>query len=104
MNDNTSFCKTCGTSIKWLRTINGKRMPVDALSGRWLKVGEGDDSGIAEDTGGLVRGTFAAADIEEEFRAWRGGRIIPPGKGVHARVFTSHFATCPQAAAHRRAR
>lgn len=102
MSDNTSICKTCGMVIKWVRTPRGKKMPLDALSGRWLKIGDGPDSGIAEDNGGLVHGTFAGVDIEEEFRSWRGGRICPPGKGLHARVFKSHFATCPQAALHRR--
>ena len=75
-------------------------MPLDATSGRWLKVGEGSDQGVDPDTGAVLKGAFANPPGLETFP---GDRVSPVGVGLHVRVFTSHFATCSAAAAHRKA-
>lgn len=96
-------CKSCDALLVWVLTPKGKRMPLDATSGRWLKVGEGSDSGVDRNTGGVLRGTFAP-DVDCDLGTFPGDRAMLPGKGLHVRVFTSHFATCPAAGHFRRAR
>jgi len=69
----SATCKSCGAPIRWAKTAQGKRMPLNPAP---------DPRGrLALDaTGLIVQGELAAA----------GDR------------YTSHFATCPHAAQHRR--
>lgn len=78
-----SRCKSCHASIVWCETEAGKRMPLDAepsLSGNTIVLGLGPDARTPR-----VRVLSA---IE-----------LPASSGPR---YTSHFATCPQAAEHRR--
>ena len=75
-------CTSCGALILWAMTLAGKRMPVDAIS---------DDAGnlrLVQEAGQLV------------------ARITPPTQTTSLfdaePRYRSHFATCPNADAHRR--
>lgn len=119
-----AFCSSCNASIRWVRTISGKRMPLDYDSGRWLEIDEdhpGPDRGVmasGQTPGGVISGHWAAADIAAALDGMRGeveqsplgyvvlGNAYPPewwGRTFLV-VYTSHFATCPNAAAHRKRR
>ena len=76
-------CRSCGASIKWIRMTSGKAAPVDPYL-RTIVINEGKESLITE-TGIVIRGRFASYD-----------------EGANASGYISHFATCPNAAAHRR--
>jgi hypothetical protein len=81
-------CKSCGAPIIWACTCKGKAMPVDAEPNP-----EGNvmlTRRIGMEPLATVKGKGKAADL----CARLGGGI--------ASVHTSHFATCPNAAAHRR--
>lgn len=70
-----SRCKTCEADITWASTRSGKSMPLDA---------EPTERGNMA----LVAGkTWVATDEDRR---------------LHRPLYTSHFATCPNAAAHRR--
>lgn len=76
---NSTKCRSCGAPVIWARTPAGKRIPLDLTptdDGNVLL----DDHGTATVMGGLA--------------------VWPPG----AYRWTSHFASCPQAADHRRPR
>ena len=69
-------CKSCGAEIKWARTASGRRMPLDA-----------DERGNIIIENGVLK-------------------VVPKDEigGILAATYTSHFATCPQAKTHRKAR
>lgn len=70
-----STCNSCGAEIQWLATCNGKSIPLDVTP--------------AED-GNLVIVDGVA-------------RVIKKGQDPQFKVrWKSHFATCPNAARHRR--
>ena len=82
-------CRSCGAPIRWVKTQSelGKHMPVD--DERWWLLpgafkGDGDVVGV-DDQGVTRRGYRVAA---KTFCAFEVG--------------TSHFATCPNADAHRK--
>ena len=67
-------CKSCGAAITWVKTVNGKAMPLDAVP--------------AKDGNIHVKDGVAYVDSScKEFG------------GPH---YKSHFATCPGAASHRK--
>jgi hypothetical protein len=69
-------CRSCGAPIEWRRTVNGKAMPIDA---------------VPTPSGNLViDGHKVRAATEDE-------KVVP-----HL-LYTSHFATCPDARQHRKA-
>ena len=72
-------CRTCGAAIVWATTSAGKAMPLDEAP---------------TEKGSLVvcHGTALTVTVATQVDR-RAGR----------QLFTSHFATCPHAAAHRRA-
>lgn len=72
-----SKCKSCGASIRWAKTPTGKSMPLDFEPAA--------DGNIV-----LIDGLATAASPME----------LLSGKPV----FRSHFATCPNAQAHRKGR
>lgn len=71
---NTVPCKSCRKPIRWVVTANGKRMPIDPAPST---------------DGNLVLDDRGVAHFD-----WRPGRA----------KYVSHFATCPNAAQHRRRR
>lgn len=76
-------CKTCGERIRWVITNTGKRMPIDAWPNTQGNV-------VLEDRGGQL-----VASVLRERQA------IARRNAGHE-LFISHFATCPQAATHRK--
>lgn len=86
-----SRCKSCSAKITWLETTNGKATPVN-LPGVL----------VALDDPGTPRATVVLSDGRVMT-----GRLVGGAAEVKGPVVTgyiSHFATCPRAQAHRRAR
>lgn len=81
-----SDCATCGAAIRWVVTEHGKRMPID--------VSPVNDGNI------VLRERLGQTPIAVVLTGGMFGAIEQP-KGAR---YKSHFATCPQAAQHRRGR
>ena len=79
-----SKCKSCGAEIKWITTVNGKSMPVDAEPVQFHQDPAGREIFVTKG-GAVVRGTTAKADDKDAETG-----------------YNSHFATCPFADQHRR--
>ena len=80
-------CRSCGKSIMWAKTDGGSNIPLDAE--------------YVLDTGQVpvpVSGWFVI-DGATVHRVKK-GTTLPPGSRRHV----SHFATCPNAAQHRKPR
>lgn len=75
---NGGKCRTCGRKIEWARTRKGHALPLD----------------IEPVDGGNVELETAGGELV--------ARVVTPEPGRVRRV--SHFATCPDAVAHRRKR
>ena len=69
----TARCRSCNREIDWIKTVNGKNMPLDIGMVHGGNVVIGDD-GLAH--------------------------VITPDPTV--RTFVSHFTTCPNATDHRK--
>lgn len=78
-------CRSCGHEVVWAITSTGKKMPMD----------------VPNDPKGTFV-LFALAD-GDNYRAEKFSAENPAHSNLKKR-FTSHFATCPQADAHRRSR
>lgn len=81
-----STCRSCHAEILWARTETGKRMPLDA---------DPIADAIAETRGLFVLRDRHSAEGPLAIAAWG-----LEGTEPHYR---SHFASCPDAAKHRRA-
>jgi hypothetical protein len=79
-------CRSCGALIFWATTTKLKRMPVDA-----------------EPT---ADGNLILGEPKQPFPQYPTVMVLGPGDTPKPGVerYTSHFATCPQAATHRRSR
>ena len=79
-----SKCKSCGKEIVWIKMASGKNMPCDAglISFDLAHPGDKDAMVLVESNGKVARGYFN-----------------PNGDHIG---YTSHFATCPNADAHRK--
>ncbi len=71
----SATCSTCNAPVLWVWTALGKKMPLDAEPNERGNIGL-DAHGFA-----VVLDMFSASDVVR---------------------YTSHFASCPQAAQHRR--
>lgn len=77
-----SACRSCSAPIVWAVTENGKRIPLDA-----------------EAVVLIPTGAFRLVDGGEDF----GGSYCDVAVSVKAEaLYVSHFATCPNADAHRK--
>lgn len=74
-------CGSCGASIVWTETVTGKSMPVDSE---------------ASPDGNVVIGRPDDPRNAPVARVLRKGEMSPGPR------FKSHFATCPNAATHRK--
>lgn len=79
-----SKCRSCGARILFLTTKKGHKMPVDPTVTRYKRV-EGGTERVVLDNGEVVACT---TDIPAE-----------ESDGIG---YVSHFATCPNAKAHRK--
>lgn len=77
----SAACKSCSGAIEWAILPTGKLMPLDAQP-----VADGNIAARRDDRGDLVARVLKVGE--------------QPADGE--RRGTSHFATCPNAAAHRR--
>ena len=78
-------CRSCGAEIIFIKLKSGKLNPCDPARRQMIKgTGKGR---LITDEGEIVSGTFAS--LEE---------------GANVGGYVSHFATCPNANAHRRSR
>ena len=83
-------CKSCGAEIIWAETPQGKRIPVDFhptdTGNIVLTIGGKGASSVP--TAWIRRKDGFPEEVRDRCEAWR--------------RYTSHFATCPHAAKHRR--
>ncbi len=79
LNNNLAECRSCGTTIRWCQTPLGKKMPVD----------------IDSVPGGNV-------DLVKIGPGKYMAKVVAADEGVNR--YRSHFASCPNADKHRRAR
>lgn len=84
-DNNFSTCRSCGRQIIWIRTKAGKNMPCDTTLINYKLDGNATDN-IVTENGNVIR--CNARDISPE---------EADGTG-----YISHFATCPNAARHRK--
>lgn len=81
-----SECKSCGAEILWVETEKGKQMPLDAKpspDGRFRKERVEHDAAMKRDR--KIVHFVRDDELEENTR----------------KLYTSHFATCPDADEHR---
>lgn len=88
-----SACRSCGAAIWWGITAAGKAMPIDV---------EPTADGNVVRTGQMLPSRNGDYLPEVEVRAVEPQPFDAPED--NAPRFTSHFATCPHADEHRRAR
>jgi hypothetical protein len=85
-----SVCNSCGARIIWARTVTGKKMPIDA-----------DPVGAEE--GGIELEIDPERDEPVEPLARVLGYVTRVAReAVGIPIYRSHFASCPNAAAHRK--
>lgn len=73
------YCRSCSAAIAWATTPTGKSMPVD------VEPVDGGNVVITDGPQGLYAVVVGSHEIKQP-------------------AYVSHFATCPNAAAHRKAR
>lgn len=85
-NGNFGTCRSCGRQILWIRTTAGKNMPVDTAYVDYVLPKEGEKAAekIVTPNGEVVSANRATGEERDGFG------------------YISHFATCPNAAQHRR--
>lgn len=83
-----SRCRSCGASIVWARTTNGKLMPVDA---------------VAHDEGNVLLTWGDEEGVPTRFASVLTGTALETQRGASPEfMHRSHFATCVDANKHRR--
>lgn len=82
-------CKSCGASIVWIETKNGRNMPCDADAVDYQENYKGKSTIVTED-GRVLKASIITSS---------GGGLTPiiDGKG-----YIPHWATCPFAKYHRK--
>ncbi len=91
-------CSSCGAQIEWAVTERGAPMPVDAKP-----VPDGNILLSHRRGGEPPVAVYQRPDDIAKLRAQHAHRAPDTGEGPFG-LFVSHFATCPQAARHRRPR
>ena len=98
-------CKSCGAEIEWALTPEGHRIPIDKVP-----VPDGNIVYDYEPTGAVevqpgqppaVERRLVARVLTAQQLARVKGDALP---GLAVRLYKSHFATCPDAAKHRKPR
>jgi hypothetical protein len=77
-------CKSCGATILWIGTVNGKKMPCDAEQVVYWQDPKGETT-IITPNGETIRATLQTQRT--------------PATGIG---YIPHWVTCPQANKHRR--
>ncbi len=88
-----SVCRSCRAPIVWAETTQGRRIPLDAEDmGGWKAPTPAPDGNVMA-TGSRLDPKFGSVMIVQ---------ILGPGQAPAGEtLYRSHFATCPQADAHR---
>jgi hypothetical protein len=92
-----SACKSCRAEIEWAVTETGKRIPIDSERRR--------EGNILLEHREVGRPPIARVLTREQVDAHRRTHAENLARGLDtgsADLFVSHFATCPNAAQHRR--
>jgi hypothetical protein len=84
-------CRSCDAVIEWVLTEKAKRMPIDALP-----VADGNLTMDRDERGNLKMGPNGILRV----RAVKAGEELP----AETSRYVSHFATCPDAAKHKKPR
>ena len=90
-----SKCRSCGARVTWAITQKGNSMPLDAqsvLDGKFFLVTDYADGSKREQEEYETISTESDNETAANYRATNRSR------------YTSHFATCPNAAKHRKAK
>ena len=80
-------CRSCGASVRWALTNNGKRTLLDAE---------------CSDQGNTVLLMVPVAGDPVSIAVVLGGEVLEKARDGGATLRTSHFATCPNADQHRK--
>lgn len=85
-------CRGCGARMLWIRTVEGKRVPLDPAphTGPQLLTGERAPAG-----GKLVRGYTLAGAMLAVLEELPPAQLFDAPAAPEATVYVSHFATCP---------
>lgn len=84
---NTGHCRSCGAPIEWAYTAKDELMPVDAEPNR-----EGNIVTYREGDTDIIRAkVLGPLELEELYE-------VEAEYGGQEELYTSHFATCPDAA------
>lgn len=75
-------CRSCGAEIRWVTMPGGKQMPVD--------VAPHPEGNIAIHSDGLRAAVLTVSELNDL------------GTLANERLYRSHFASCPNAASHRK--
>lgn len=89
-----STCRSCNAPIRWVLTGDGKRMPLDLEP-----VETGNVEVVGETRRHLEDGGIEVTPVVRVLKKGEGETL--PGLAPPER-YVSHFATCPNAAQHRR--
>jgi hypothetical protein len=81
-------CKSCHAPIEWVKTPKKRRMPLDPMM-QAMRLSPKGKTVLVDESGNAFRGDLVPPEEAETDQTIFFGR-------------TSHFATCPQAAQHRR--
>jgi hypothetical protein len=81
-----AFCRSCQARIKFVLSAHDRHMPVD-----W----EPSETGTIE---------LVFDDKGERRASYLSGPALALARAQHIDLYTSHFATCPQASKYRKAR
>lgn len=80
-------CSSCGAQVRWVRTENGKSMPIDPAP---------------RADGNLIMDHVEERVVRGERRSVWVVSYIPRDDPSPKQRFVSHFATCPDRAQHRK--
>lgn len=85
-------CRGCGARMLWIRTVEGKRVPLDPIpvTGPRLVTGERAPAGAR-----LVRGYTLTGAMVAVLADLPPAQLFDAPAAEEATVYVSHFATCP---------
>lgn len=86
-------CRGCGAAMLWIRTVDGKRVPLDPAPRRGHLHGNGE---AVPEGFQLVRGYTLEGAVLAVLEGAPSGLFQAAPQGQLATVYVTHFATCPE--------